>query len=247
MDRTETFFELESSIVHWKLGLQGHGAMSVSQAAELETHLRDSIASLQADGLSEEEAFLIAKYRLGSAPSLQTEYRKVHSQQLWLHRTLLMIGGYLFISLFLEFVALDQAFVRWLGSILGWGSADIPLPFFGNDYRVPWTGIAHFAVGLLNVGILGWVLWSLAQGEWFVNRRLPSPGVCITVWGLASLGVVGARWFLTTLAVRATPVVEAGHHSASAGLANIGIAATTAVLLVSLLALLWKKSQPSIS
>ena len=235
-------FELESSLSKWRGALRSRNTLSSSQIAELEVHLRDSTANLQSTGLSEEEALLVARHRLGQESSLSTEYEKVHPEQVWLRRVLLMIGGYLGIALFLELVALDQAFIKWIGATMGWGNTAIPLPFFGDGYQIPWTGVAHSAVGLLSVFILGWALWSLAHGQWFHNRRFLKPAACIFAFALTSIGVVATKWFLNTLTYRVAHVEQVAQHSATAAIANIGVTLATTVLLLSLLGILWNRS-----
>lgn len=51
--------------------------MSPDDLAELESHLRESTGQLQAHGLNEEEAFLIAVRRLGNERELAREFAKV--------------------------------------------------------------------------------------------------------------------------------------------------------------------------
>ena len=62
---------------------------------ELEDHLRDEITNLVAVGLSEDEAFEIARRRLGSVDALDTEFRKVNSEAIWGRRIQWMLAGYL--------------------------------------------------------------------------------------------------------------------------------------------------------
>ncbi len=62
---------------------------------ELEDHLRDEITNLAAVGLSEDEAFDVARRRLGSADALDTEFRKVNDEAVWGRRIQWMLAGYL--------------------------------------------------------------------------------------------------------------------------------------------------------
>ena len=50
---------------------------------ELEAHLRDQIAELEAAGLSADEAFLIAVKRMGDIDALSREFAQEHSGRLW--------------------------------------------------------------------------------------------------------------------------------------------------------------------
>jgi capsular polysaccharide biosynthesis protein len=62
---------LRLAIAAWRASLP---AMSADDIAELESHLLDSAAELQKTGLSESEAFLIAKRRLGSPAEFVEEF-----------------------------------------------------------------------------------------------------------------------------------------------------------------------------
>ncbi|MFW8745029.1 permease prefix domain 1-containing protein, partial [Mesorhizobium japonicum] len=55
----------EQQLAEWRRAVRSSGAVDDADAAELEDHLRDSIAELRQAGLDDEEAFLIAVRRLG--------------------------------------------------------------------------------------------------------------------------------------------------------------------------------------
>src|SRR5690606_6513963 len=48
-----------------------------------EDHLREQIATLGAEGLSEDEAFLVAVKRMGAIDALTREFAREHSERLW--------------------------------------------------------------------------------------------------------------------------------------------------------------------
>ena len=74
---------LEQQIHAWRAHLRRSGAISAPDAAELEDHLREQIASLNADGLSDDEAFLVAVKRMGAIDALTREFAQEHSERLW--------------------------------------------------------------------------------------------------------------------------------------------------------------------
>ena len=74
---------LEQQIEAWRAHLRGSGAITGSDAAELEDHLREQIGSLVGDGLSEDEAFLVAVKRMGAIDALTREFAREHSERLW--------------------------------------------------------------------------------------------------------------------------------------------------------------------
>ncbi|HEX6040285.1 permease prefix domain 1-containing protein [Longimicrobium sp.] len=74
---------LEQQIDAWRAHLRRSRAISGPDTAELEDHLREQIASLGADGLSEDEAFLVAVKRMGAIDALTREFAREHSDRLW--------------------------------------------------------------------------------------------------------------------------------------------------------------------
>src|SRR5687768_14325507 len=74
---------LEQHIEAWRAHLRKSRTISGSDAAELEDHLREQIASLEEDGLAEDEAFLVAVKRMGAVDALTREFAREHSERLW--------------------------------------------------------------------------------------------------------------------------------------------------------------------
>lgn len=74
---------LESQMDAWRAHLRRSQTISRPDAAELEDHLREQIARLMADGLSPDEAFLVAVKRMGAIDALTREFARAHSDRLW--------------------------------------------------------------------------------------------------------------------------------------------------------------------
>src|SRR5512137_1664811 len=74
---------LEKQIEAWRAHLRNSPTITSQDAAELEDHLREQVASLGADGLSDDEAFLVAVKRMGAIDALTREYAREHSDRLW--------------------------------------------------------------------------------------------------------------------------------------------------------------------
>ncbi|HYJ80358.1 MAG TPA: permease prefix domain 1-containing protein [Longimicrobiaceae bacterium] len=74
---------LEQQIEAWRAHLRKSRTITGSDAAELEDHLREQVGSLVADGLSEDEAFLVAVKRMGAIDALTREFAREHSERLW--------------------------------------------------------------------------------------------------------------------------------------------------------------------
>jgi hypothetical protein len=74
---------LEQQIEAWRAHLRQSRTIAPADAAELEDHLREQIDSLVQDGLSEDEAFLVAVKRMGAIDALTREFAREHSDRLW--------------------------------------------------------------------------------------------------------------------------------------------------------------------
>jgi FtsH-binding integral membrane protein len=74
---------LESQIAEWRAFVGRGPAVDRHDTDELETHLRDQIAELDAAGLSAEEAFLVAVKRMGDLDTLSREFAREHRGRLW--------------------------------------------------------------------------------------------------------------------------------------------------------------------
>jgi hypothetical protein len=76
-------FDLIAAIHDWRLNLSQSPQFRPENLNELESHLRDSVASLQSKGLSAEESFLIGARRVGSASALEREFAAENGGRGW--------------------------------------------------------------------------------------------------------------------------------------------------------------------
>ena len=78
----------------------------------MESHLRDSIVALQTSGLSVEEAFIIAKKRIGKRDALDTEFAKAATTTWsdWLQQVLICIQMWFTLSN----MGLSVGLILWL-------------------------------------------------------------------------------------------------------------------------------------
>ena len=121
-DRTR--FNLEKSIEVWKERLS-KGNMSGDNIFELEDHLYDEISTLQGIGLSEEEAFMVAKNRMGDTAMLSTEFGKVNRDLVLLNRLTPYLKGVLYYLGFLTVAKLSTNISALIFSKLGLDNAFI--------------------------------------------------------------------------------------------------------------------------
>lgn len=83
---------LEHQIGQWRTFVSQGPALDGSDVEELEGHLREQVAELQAAGLTGDEAFLVAVKRMGDLDALSQEFAREHSGRLW-KQLLLSDGG----------------------------------------------------------------------------------------------------------------------------------------------------------
>jgi hypothetical protein len=74
---------VEIQIAEWRAYVANAPAVNGRDVDELEDHLRQQIADLNAAGLTADEAFLIAVKRLGDVDGLSREFAREHSGRLW--------------------------------------------------------------------------------------------------------------------------------------------------------------------
>ncbi|MGA9452679.1 MAG: permease prefix domain 1-containing protein [Verrucomicrobiia bacterium] len=70
-------FDLERSIAEWRRQMLAAGIKTPVPLEELESHLREDIAQQMQSGLSAQQAFDTAAKRIGHAPVLKREFKKI--------------------------------------------------------------------------------------------------------------------------------------------------------------------------
>ena len=75
--------DVEAQIAEWRTFVANAPAVNGHDVDELEAHLRDQIADLDAVGLAADEAFLVAVKRMGGIDALSREFAREHSARLW--------------------------------------------------------------------------------------------------------------------------------------------------------------------
>jgi hypothetical protein len=74
---------VESQIAEWRAYVAKAPVLNGHDVDELEAHLRDQIAELDAAGLTADEAFLVAVKRMGDLDTLSREFAREHRGRLW--------------------------------------------------------------------------------------------------------------------------------------------------------------------
>jgi hypothetical protein len=100
---TQTRFDLNTAIAEWQQELVGQPELTPVVRRELETHLRDTVAELQARGLNNEESFWLARRRVGPSKQLGEEFAKAGPASVWRERIFWMVLALLVLNLWTTF------------------------------------------------------------------------------------------------------------------------------------------------
>jgi len=131
-------FDLNQEILQWRSNLAKSEALDTSAVNELESHLREEIESLASENLSGEEAFWLARRRLGGACDLAGEFAKVNRSAVLKGRLFWMAAGVLAYMLAIQ----SGAAASRLGVLLA---------AFGG-VRGPGLGIVHVTSQMVVLG-----------------------------------------------------------------------------------------------
>ena len=160
---------LEMQIDAWRAHLRRSRAVTGADVEELEDHLRERIASLEEQGLSEDEAFLVAVKRIGAIDALTREFAREHSERLWKQLVLSGDGG----SVGAEPVAGYGSRAMWVALTLAVAAAvAIKVPaLFGIDFDTEEAAFFYpLNIGFLTLPfVIAWFAWErpvLASTRW---------------------------------------------------------------------------------
>jgi len=129
--------DLNTQIENWRLALASSPGLNAGDLEEMETHLRDTIADLERRGLAADEAFLVARRRLGGCEAIQKEFEKSNPSRVWADRMFWAIGFVLVsavVNSILGFVlgALTAGLALLTNSPVGLSAAKITLNMAGS-------------------------------------------------------------------------------------------------------------------
>jgi hypothetical protein len=190
---TKTAFDLNTAIERWHDHLRQSPHFRPENLAELESHLRDSVASFRGSPLSEEEAFLVATRRLGGVPALEPEFAKVNGKEVWMIRLLWMLLGAQLWPL-VRSCASAVADASVIGGLLGFGYQFKSFTY-PNGYPGSIEVVLFAAANVLAVaGCLAVCWWALhKKGRTFANTAaslLRRPLVVPILFWVILLGVL---------------------------------------------------------
>lgn len=142
--------DVEERIAQWHAELARSQAIAAPDIEELSSHLREEIGRLQATGLSEVEAFLVARHRLGDVAGLAQEFRKVNGDWRPTER--------------LSWMALGALVYLLVGYAAG-GLAQ------GGIVAAAHLGVRGYSLGLLGVTLKAIVASGLLVAVWMLYQR----------------------------------------------------------------------------
>jgi hypothetical protein len=153
-------FSISQAIINWRNNFKQYDQFSKEDLDELESHLRDEISVLKTKELTDEEAFIVAKQRLGTPNKIQAEYQKANPNQVWKNRFLWMLSGFVLIALIKSLIGLTAKSVVMLTS------------FFTLNLQI------LFYIEIIIVGIcilvIGWGIFNLIMiPKSMISRIIP--------------------------------------------------------------------------
>lgn len=161
----QTQFDLNRSLTQWREQLAHSPAIKRDNLVELEAHLRDSMAALQARGLSEEEALLVATKRLGQPAQLVTEFGKSNLADVWFNRLVwAMIGLAVFRVMQVSLAAVALFSEKWAKP-----ACELAIKFAGWVRGVPYENTT-FNTQIAQI-VAYWLLLALVAIVWFLFFR----------------------------------------------------------------------------
>ncbi|RYV51197.1 permease prefix domain 1-containing protein [Pengzhenrongella frigida] len=203
----EQHLALDADIDRWRGYLQRHQAISSADIDELEDHLREQVTDLQATGLDDTEAFLVAIKRLGNLDAVSREFAREHSDRLWKQLSLVPqesreSGGTpareLTVVLALAVAAglAVRAGITWLDdAALARNLALLVVPFVAAYFA--WKrrlGIRTVAALVLPAVVLAVLLNVYPFDSDSSTEPLAAMHAVVALWLLVGIAYVGGRW-----------------------------------------------------
>ncbi|MEO5914667.1 MAG: hypothetical protein ABIS50_10570 [Luteolibacter sp.] len=172
-------FHLDQAIARWRTELNESGSIGTSDLAELESHLRDAFDELRMQALTEDEAFHLARRRLGGAEMIE-EFAKIDPDAVWAERARWMIFGVLVSQVFWNGTRMFTTFAAIVAAMstrsLGWSDLVCTC--------------AYYMVSFMAMGLFVWVVLRLVRGNWrlgnsrkvsfFLNPAVLAGMICLT-------------------------------------------------------------------
>jgi len=204
----ELHAELETHIGEWRGYVQRRQAIAPADVEELEDHLREQVADLQATGLDDEEAFLVAFKRMGSLDAVSREFAREHSERLWKQLVLVPESSdeagtprWRELAVVLALAAGSgmavKAGVTWFddGASLARNLGLLVFPFLAGYFawkrRLTWQVAAALFIPFAALAVVLNIYPFVSNGSTELLAVLHTP---VVLWLLAGVAYVGGRW-----------------------------------------------------
>jgi hypothetical protein len=224
-------FDLERQIGNWRERLVQAEAYDASDLDELEAHLREEIGGLVGQGLSEQEAFAVARIRLGDTEDLEPEFAKVNGGRIFKNRLFWMAGG-----------VLGLGYSNLAGLALSKGST----------WLAVCTGLRGYAVGIVaetvHVVAVVAIIGGLLALAWRRPECLVAPAWLRSQGGKAvlfisllapNLVLLVFPYLLTAGTARMLNVRDLGEMALVTGYASLGVSVASSCILIGWVVKAW--------
>lgn len=88
-------YSIAEKINGWANEIKAKPSLTESDIEEMKSHLYDSCEALVKQGLSEEEAFIVARLRMGDSPELDEAFNEANQPVMQMRRSLYILAGVL--------------------------------------------------------------------------------------------------------------------------------------------------------
>ena len=226
--------DVEKQIDQWRAGLAGSETFDNADIRELESHLREEIEHLKSVSLSDEEAFLVARHRLGDTAALEGEFQKINGCGRLLRR---FCWGIMAVLLYFTAATFASA-ASYLSLRLGYmaGLQQLHLAILAGAME-----IAVFA------GTILLALWLYARHLYHRTNRLSRDSKAMPVLAatlaIGTLAFLGIRILLTQMIWRLMDIKGFSKISYAGAWGDFAFRIAAPVLLAALFVVLYRKSR----
>jgi hypothetical protein len=202
-------FDLEQSLNEWRRRMTAAGVKSAARLDELESHLREDVATLVSSGITEAEAFETAVERLGNPASLRAEFNRAEAGScrivtitswLWVGLAALFSAGMfqriavgrgdLLLALHVCSIVLGYVAAFVAGGLgvayIGFRAFHKLTPVRRDSLERAVAVFSVIAAGLASIGYLLGMFWAHSHwGVYFNGSSKEIAGACGSLWLIA--------------------------------------------------------------
>src|SRR4051812_48587978 len=93
--KNQACFDLNKAIAEWRAEMAARESIGSDRLRELESHLNDAMAGFRSKGLGDEDAFYLAKRKMGESAEVAAEFEKENPAAVWKTRAYWILIGFL--------------------------------------------------------------------------------------------------------------------------------------------------------